>query len=199
MHVGIDVDGVLVDVDEFILKTGEEIYGPMKNPKGYLVKDRWGLDEESDLNFWNTYRRSYVDTQIPMKGIEVFSKYLHDTNTPHTVITNRGDDASDPEEKEYIRVKTKEFVDHYLPEVRGVIHNGIGTKLPECLNNGIDVMIEDNVDHVKILSEHLYCILINQPHNIDFKHPRVIHANDLSEVPAILEILRSIIDGRKNK
>ena len=198
MNVGIDVDGVLVDVDEFILHTGEGLWGPMKNPKGYLVKDRWGLDGQTDLDFWNKYRKTYVETQIPMKGIEVFAKYLHDTKTPHTVITNRGDDASDPEEKEYIRIKTKEFIDSYLPEAQGIVHNGIGTKLPECIKHNIDVMIEDNTDHVKILSEHIYCILINQPHNIDFKHPKVIHANDLSEVPVILEILRGIIDGRQN-
>lgn len=201
MKVGIDVDGVLVQVSDFILKRGSMAY--RKEPVHrdmYYVEDIFGVDKAAGKKFWDDNRLDYINNPIMTNGIEALAKYFHDEHIPHVIITNRGDDADDPDEKEYIRQKTSELVYKYLPETQGIIHNGLGTKLPEILANGVDVMLEDNVEHAETISSAgKYVILIDALYNINFKKPRVIHAIDLSQVPAILDVLKGVIDGRKAK
>ena len=135
----------------------------------------------------------YIQNAPIVSGIEKFGRYLTMNEIPHYVITNRRLGLSNYAEKKLICNKTDEIVRKYFPNVKDIVYNEIETKLPECLRNGINVMIEDCVDNVKDLSEYMYCILIERDYNINFKHPKVVHAKDLSEVPEILEIIRSIL------
>lgn len=187
MIVGLDFDGVLVHVDEFMSEIGTKLYGPIKNPKGYTIAERFGVSEEADKKFWDAYRREYVRKPQPVFGLMSLNEFFKETKTQHFVITNRGDDAVDPEEKAYIAEKTRDFVDNWLPYTTAILHNGIGTKLPLCLNYKIDVMIEDCAKHVIELCQYMKCIVITRPHNDYLKHPNVAYAKDLMEATKILE------------
>lgn len=193
--VGIDVDGVLVDSDYFE-NIATQKFGNPKHPEEYYTSDRYGITYDEVEKLWDEYRKDYIMNAPTVKGIESLGSYLSKNNIPHYVITNRGDDAKSEDEKRFVCSKTEEMVRTYFPNVNDIIFNGIGTKLPECLKNGITVMIEDCANHVKTLSDYMYCILVERDHNIGFSHPRVIHVKDLSQVPPILESLSEIMRCR---
>lgn len=193
--VGIDVDGVLVDTG-YLENIATKLYGPPKHPEEYYTSKRYELSYDEDKRFYKAYRKDYILNAPTVPGIDKLGEYLTKREIPHFIITNRGADCESHEEAQLIYAKTKELVYQYFPAVQDIIFNGIGTKLPECLRNGVNVMIEDCSIHAKILSEFINCILIERDHNIDFRHPKVVHAKDLSQVPHILEVIGGMIDGK---
>ena len=64
MNIGIDVDGVLVDMEKYQLKYGKKFFLSryninIKNPKAYDIQDIFDCTKEEREKFWKKYIWSY--------------------------------------------------------------------------------------------------------------------------------------------
>ena len=72
MKIGIDIDGVLTDVEQWQLDYGSKYYYEkygmrIKNYKGYEASEIFDVDKKLDDEFWNEYFRDYsinVETNL---------------------------------------------------------------------------------------------------------------------------------------
>ena len=95
MKIGIDIDGVLTDIEQWQLDYGSkffyEKYGlKIKNYKGYETKEIFDVDIKLDDEFWNKYFREYsINVEARKFANEVIDKLKEDGHEIY-IITARG-------------------------------------------------------------------------------------------------------------
>ena len=171
MKIGIDIDGVLTDIEQWQLDYGSkffyEKYGlGIKNYKGYETNEIFDVDIKLDDEFWSKYFRDYlINVEARKFANEVIDK-LKEENEIY-IITARGSflshssDVMTMEENRNIvlnRLKKNEI--HYdniifSPE----------DKLDICKQNKIDLMIEDKPKNINTISSEIPVICYNSNYN----------------------------------
>lgn len=173
MRIGIDIDGVMVNIEQFIGDYGIKFCE--ENNLCYKVKkDEYdeakalGISEENSEKFWNKYLKYYA-TEYPARDFasEVIQKLKEDGHEIY-IITARnewglvGDDYG----------KMKEFVSSWL-EKNNIYYDKLiyteGSKLPYCIGNYIDIMIEDSPKNIKDISSKIPVLCYNCNYNANIK------------------------------
>ena len=176
MRIGIDIDGVLTDVEQFTIDYGLKFC--YENNLSYRIKSNeydeskaLCISEENVDKFWNKYIKYYV-TEYRARDFasEVIKKLKEDGHEIYIVTARNeygltGDDYG----------KMKEFVKEWLSK-NNIYYDKIvyteETKLPYCVGNYIDVMIEDKPENVKQVSTKMpvLCYHCNYNANIEGKN-----------------------------
>ena len=152
MRVGIDIDGVLTNIERFIIDYGSKFCFenniPLKIKEGiYDEQETFGWTEEQTIKFWNEYIIYYA-TKYPARefAAEIIRKLKEEGHEIYllTARNNYGVPA------EYFN-KMPEIVPQWLKE-NDIIYDKIiyteGSKLPYCVGNYIDVMVEDKPENI---------------------------------------------------
>ena len=173
MRIGIDIDGVLTNIEEFV--ADYEIKFCYENNLSYRVNlneyddgKALGISAENCEKFWNKYLKYYA-TEYRARDFasEVIKKIKEDGHEIYIVTARNewgltGDDYG----------KMKEFVKGWL-EKNDIYYDKIvhteGSKLPYCVGNYIDIMIEDNPENVKEISTRIPVLCYNCTYNTDIK------------------------------
>lgn len=172
MKIGIDIDGVLTDIEKWQLDYGSKFYYEnynkgIINPKGYETNEIFDSDIKCDDLFWNKYFKEYSINVEPRKfASEIISKLSNDGHQIY-IITARGsflshsNNVMSKEENEQI---VKEWLKNnniycdkiiFLPE----------DKLDICINNNINIMIEDKVENINKISSEIPVVCFNAGYN----------------------------------
>lgn len=171
MKIGIDIDGVLTDIEKWQLDYGSKFYYEnyhkgIVNNKGYETDEIFDSSHECDDLFWNKYFEEYsVNVEARKFAAEVISN-LKKEGYKIYIITARGsflDNSSVLTKKENDQIvknwlsKNKIYYDQIIfsPE----------DKLNICINNKIDIMIEDKVDNINKISTKIPVICFNAGYN----------------------------------
>lgn len=189
MKIGIDIDGVITEIARF---TGD--YGIKfcyDNNIEYTIKDdeydetkALGITEEQAEKFWNTYLEFYA-TKYPARSFasEVIKKLKQ--NHEIYIITARNEDGL-PRES-YGRMQ--EFVKKWLID-NDICYDelifSVGSKLPYCLENEIDIMVEDSPQNVKDISSKIPVLCFDNSYN---KH---IEGKNITRVYSWYDVLNKI-------
>lgn len=187
--VGLDIDGIMVDVDKYIHEKGVALFGTVKNPAAYHIQDKWNLPESANEEFWSKYRLDYVKNVENLKFFDTFRWYFDDVSgpPPHYVITSRIENIPDYAERNIVREHTNNFIHDCFPYVKKIIYTTAGHKLEYCKKYGINLMVDDYIGNYKPLCEEgIKCITIAYPHNKDYDHPNLIRCKDLYHVMIII-------------
>lgn len=169
MRIGIDIDGVLTDIEKFIYDYG--IKYCIENNLEYNVREE-EYDEEKMLKissqnaekFWNTYLKYYA-TKYPTREFasEVIKKLKQEGHEIY-IVTARNEYGL--AEEDYGRMK--EFVSKWL-EDNNIEYDRIiyteGSKLPYCIGNYIELMIEDAPKNVKEISTQIPVLCFDNNYN----------------------------------
>lgn len=176
MRIGIDIDGVLTDIEKWQLDYGSKFYyenynKEIVNPKGYETNDIFNSTVECDDLFWDKYFKEYsINVEARKFASEVISKLKQD-GYEINIITARGSflshssDVISKEENEQIvkdwLKKNKIYYDSLIfsPE----------DKLDICIKNNINIMIEDKVDNINKISTKIPVICFNAGYNEECK------------------------------
>lgn len=172
MKIGIDIDGVLTDIEKWQLDYGSKFYYEnynkgIVNYKGYETYEIFDSSHECDDLFWKKYFKDYSINVIAREfANEVISK-LKDEGYEIYIITARGSFLSHSStvmsEKE-----NKQIVKEWLNK-NNIYYNQIifspEDKLDICTNNKIDIMIEDKVDNINKISTRIPVICYNAGYN----------------------------------
>ena len=95
MKIGIDIDGVLTDIEQWQLDYGSKFYYEnyglgIKNYKGYETNEIFDVDIKLDDEFWNKYFRDYsINVEARKFANEVIYKLKEDGHEIY-IITARG-------------------------------------------------------------------------------------------------------------
>ncbi|MBS3144925.1 hypothetical protein J4208_05050 [Candidatus Woesearchaeota archaeon] len=178
VHIGFDIDGVLADFAGIFVPWYNERYGT-----AFVESDFWthefyrifGVTREQ----LNADIRLFVQTPLveqiqPYQEMPAIVQRLAQTYGQHSQVTARFTAEA--------QQRSRAFSDRHYPNCFSNIHishhpeeNPRGYKGAVCKQNGISVLVEDQVDYAEeALTHGIQVILINRPWNIGHAlHPSV--------------------------
>lgn len=176
MRIGIDIDGVLTDIEQWQLDYGSKFYfekygKEIQNNEGYETTEIFKVDSKLDDEFWTEYFKDYsINVDVRKLASEVIQKLKQDGNEIY-IITARGSFLSHSASVMSIE-DNKNIVLEWLRkneiEYDKIIFSP-EDKLSICLENNIDVMIEDKVDNINKISTRIPVICFHAGYNKNCK------------------------------
>lgn len=169
MRIGIDIDGVLTDIEQWQLDYGSEFvfekyHKGIINSEGYDIEEIFNVDRKAEDEFWEKYLYEYAKNEPARKfASEVINK-LKDEGKEIYIITARYLTNRDTAEGKRMR----EIVKKWLKENKIYYDKIIFSpedKVEICQKNNIDVMIEDKVENINNISKTIPVICFNARYN----------------------------------
>lgn len=165
MIIGIDIDGVLTDIEQWQLDYGSkfcyEKYGKeLKNNEGYNLTDIFEIGKKEDDEFWEEYFLDYVKNEPARKFADEVTHKLHEDENKIYIITARY--LTDRSEE--MRKLVENWLDKYNIYYDKLIFSP-EDKLDICLENKVDLMIEDKPENINTISTKIPVICFNAGYN----------------------------------
>ena len=176
MKIGIDIDGVLTDIEKWQLDYGSKFYyenynKEIINPKGYETNEIFNSDIECDDLFWDKYFKEYsINVKARKFASEVISKLKQDGYEIY-IITARSSFLSHSTNV-MSKEENEQIVKEWLKKNNIYYDNLIFSpedKLEICIDNEINMMIEDKTDNINKISDKIPVICFNAGYNEECK------------------------------
>ena len=166
MIIGIDIDGVLTDIEQWEFDYGTkffyEKYGKeIKNADSYSLMDLFDLTEEQDDEFWNKHFTEYVKTEPVRKFADEVINKLHEQENKIYIITAR----YSTNENEEMRTLVKDWLAKNNIHYDKLLFSPAEKKIDVCKENNVDVMIEDKPETINEISKNIPVICFNAVYN----------------------------------
>ena len=181
MKIGIDIDGVLTDVERWQLDYGSKFYyeryqKEIVDFEGYDTNQIFNVDDKLDEEFWREYFKEYsLNVEARKFANEVIDKLKQEGNEIY-IITARGSflshsaDVMSVEENQQIVLNW--LKNHHINYDKIIFSPE--DKLDICKENKIDLMIEDKVDNINKISKIIPVICFHAGYNKDCKNSNII-------------------------
>ena len=172
MRIGIDIDGCIVDLAKFVIDYGTKFC--YENNIHYNLKEdeydeakALGISAENVIKFWNMYLPYYATKyQARSFAADVILK-LKEKNEIY-IVTARNEYGLPDELYGHMH----EIVINWLKE-NNITYDKIvfteGSKLPYCLANNIDLMIEDSPRNIQEISTKIPVLCFDNTYNKSVK------------------------------
>ncbi len=168
MNIGIDVDGVLVDVESYQIKYGkkyfcDKLHRKIKNPKGYDICDIFDCTREEREKFWTKYIWAYCLKEPMAKGATEYAKRAHEKGHKIFIVTGRAHTTENGVTGKIFRWMLKMWLEKnhfYYDEIYYCSENNSAIdKYNVCLENNIDILIDDKAENILALKDKItvYC------------------------------------------
>lgn len=177
MRIGIDIDGCITDIARFISDYGTKYC--YDNNINYSIKEdeydeekALGISAENSEKFWNIYLPYYaMEYRIRDFASEVIKKLKE--NHEIYIITARNEDGL----PEQYYGKMQELVKIWLKK-NEILYDKLifskGNKLPYCIENNIDIMIEDSPTNLIDISKKIKVFCFDNPYNKQIEGENII-------------------------
>ena len=170
MNIGIDIDGVLLDLERFAIDYGtkfciEENLNLKINIQEYWEKLKFSWTEEQENKFWNKYIIKYFKQYPPREFASEIIKKLKKEGNKIYIITARNEEGLPQEEYGKSQEITKTWLNENNIEYDKLIFTPDSEKLEQCLKNNVEIMIEDSPTNIKNISEKIPVIKYNCSYN----------------------------------
>lgn len=174
MRIGIDIDGVLTNDDDYILDhvskyAYENNIDGIINGYGYEY-EKLNWDEDTILKYREKYFYEYVDNEPARRySGEVINKLRKDGHEIF-IITGRYKSFEDSNEGKIMREKIRKFLKNNNIPYDKLIFAEV-PKIKELKENKIDIMIEDSPTTIPLINDivHVFCydVRYNKDVNVD--------------------------------
>ena len=181
MRIGIDIDGVLTDVERWQLDYGSKFYyeryqKEIVDFEGYDTNQIFNVDDKLDEEFWREYFKEYsLNVEARKFANEVIDKLKQDRHQIY-IITARGSFLSHSADVMSIE-ENQQIVLNWLKN-NHINYDKIifspEDKLDICKENNIDLMIEDKVDNINKISKIIPVICFHAGYNKVCKNSNII-------------------------
>ena len=166
MRIGIDIDGVLTDIERFQLDYGSKFFAKYNkfviNPKGYEPYEVFDVEVQLDTKFWDEYYLHYLKTDCMRRfASEIINKLKDEGNEIYIITARHADNIITDKESSLL---TKAWLDKNEVKYDKLIFSP-EDKLNICLKNNIDIMVEDKPTNINIISTKIPVICINAEYN----------------------------------
>lgn len=179
MNIGIDVDGVLTDLEKYIIDYGskmciEENWTLNIDIDKYWENKTFNWREEQGEKFWNKYLVHYVTEYTPrIFAQEVIEKLKQEGNNIY-IITARDESGLPPEAYGKMQKLTKEWLRKNNISYNKLIFAANEEKLQKCIDNEVDVMIEDSPNNIINISSKIPVIKYYCRYNREIEGENII-------------------------
>ena len=169
MRIGIDIDGVLTDIEKFQIEYGSKYFFERNksiiNYKGYETTDIFGVSLKEDDEFWNVAIKDYIKEPARNYASEVIQMLKNEGNEIY-IITARSSNLTyiDTIDTEQMRDIVREWLKKYNIYYDKLIFSK-EDKLEICLENKVDVMIEDKPKNINEISTKIPVICYHANYN----------------------------------
>lgn len=185
MIIGIDVDGTLIDIGEFMLKKGEAYFQrPASDPEAFDVEHMFAVSNKEGTRFWLRQLLSYCIRAPLISGAAETIRRLKEDGHRIIIITSRVYTAGTGPMGFFPRSVLKRWL-----KKRGVIYDAIVfcqgsavAKAKECARHLVDVMIDDIPDNLLAISKDRAVIAYPMPWNRDMADKGIPRAKDWQDI-----------------
>lgn len=194
MRIGIDIDGCITDIARFVADYGTK-FCYENNIKYVLKEDEYdeskalGISYEETEKFWNKYLPYYSIEYKPREFVSEVINKLKENNEIY-IITARDEAGLPPEYYGHMQELVKEWLKKYSINYDKLIFTK-GSKLPYCLENNIDIMIEDSPYNLIDISNKIQVMCFDNPYNKKIEGENIIRVYSwydiLSKINNIIE------------
>ena len=188
MNIGIDIDGVLTNLENYIATIG----------KKFTILNNLGFDDKMSQNsiygflkkedshaFWDKHWFDYAKN-IPARPncSQIINKLKQEGNNI-IIITAR---TYDSQIIKYGIKKQKEMEQEIINWLQNnninydkLIFSDIN-KLKNCIDNNIDIMIEDSISNIEQLKKHMKIICFNAKYNKVYKDRNLLRVDNWENI-----------------
>lgn len=193
MNIGIDIDGTLTDEHSFLIKKGLEFIE--KNNLNYKLENadefntidifNWGRNTE--IEFWRNTNEIFEyakNIEILPNATEVINKLKN--NNKIFIITSREFGTEENEKGTLMRKLVKEWLEKYDISYDKIIFSK-DNKVKECIENNIELIIEDsprNIEKLKDIVKTIICI--DAPYNKHLVGENIVRCKNWEEIGRVL-------------
>lgn len=192
MNIGFDIDGVLTDFEKFVIDYGSKyLHKIPKNYDGLEISEVFDVDRSVENLFWKEMIYEYATSYKSRSNSDkLFHKLKADGHKVY-IITNRCTNLSycDISIKE-MKNLVKNWLDNEGIIYDEIIFNKTKSKLLTCQKLDIEVMVEDQLDHITELSPYLKTICFKSNYNKNSNLKNLIYVNDMIELYKIISCLK---------
>lgn len=169
MRIGIDIDGVLTDMERFIIDYGTKFCVennlPLDLKLGFYDESKsFDWTEEQTEKFWNAYIMYYAKEYAPREFTAEVIKKLKEEGHEIYIVTARNDYGVPVEH----HGEMKAIVEEWLKD-NDICYDKVifteGNKLPYCVGNYIELMIEDCPEQIINISSKIPTFCFNNEYN----------------------------------
>ena len=186
MNIGIDLDGVLTNFNDFCMNYGTKFaleigQGKIINPKGYESIEIFSWSEQTDIDFWKKYKEKYATTEPARPFAKEVLEKLKEEGHKIFIITARSNEFKEVEAKE----KMQDIVRYWF-KANNLYYDELifstVNKLGNCRENNIDIMVEDSPHNIKQLAEFLPVICFDTRYNRDCEGKNIIRCYSFYDI-----------------
>ena len=183
MRIGIDLDDTITKTDEILFKYAK-IYNEEEKILFNINREEWNLtkafgwNEENIKEFFSKYLKSiYEEAEIKENAKERINK-LKDDGNEIIIITARNTKSL----KEVHEV-CKDWLINNKINVDKIVVDG-ENKAQKCLENKIDIFIDDNICNCENVYNNLKIpvLLMNGRYNKDYQNPKIKRVYNWNEI-----------------
>ena len=195
MNIGIDIDGVLTDYERMTIDYGtkmcnEENWPIDINLKEYYESKRFNLTEEQEEKFWNKYLVKYVTECNPRTFAQEIIEKLQKEGNQIYIITARNEEGMPKEYYGKMQQLTKQWLNENKITYQKLIFVKPQEKLEQCLENKIDIMIEDSPENIKNISQKVKVIKFDCQYNKETNGNNIITAYSWHHIYRIIKEMK---------
>lgn len=192
MKIGIDIDNTITDtlpiLKEYCKKYNDEVVkrNLKINEKGFASFNIFDWTEEENADFCLKYLEEVVlQAKVKENAREVIKKLKEEGNIIYIITARKEPEFSNP----------YNITEKFLTE-NGIVYDellvGKLEKKQFCIENQIDIMIDDEPQNINAISEIIPVIAFDEIYNENCKGPNVIKVDNWLEI-------YNIIKERENK
>lgn len=172
MNIGIDIDGVLTDDDQYILDCTSK-YCYENNLEGFTKPheyeyEKLNWNQEILEDYRNKYFYDYVDNEPARKFANEVIKKLQENGHKIFIITGRYKSYNTTPDGENMRLRVKNWLDK-----NDIIYDKLiftrAPKIEELKQNKIDLMIEDSPTTIPLINDIVEVFCFDTRYNRDLK------------------------------
>ena len=194
-NIGVDVDGVLTNLEKFQLENGKKFFGENKvvNENAYDVKDIFDCSSSEREKFWLKYIWKYsIEEEITPYASDALNK-LKDEGNKIYIITGRVHTTKTGIKGKLFRKMLEDWLEKNKIPYEQIVYcdekNSADDKYEACEHLNIDIMLEDKVENIKALKKISKIICFNSKYNNDYIDQDIYRVNDFNEAYNIISKL----------
>lgn len=181
MNIGIDIDGVLTDLERAVIDFGTRMSVEEKWPIKIDMSKYWEVDtfkwtQEQADRFWNKYLVKYVIESKPRMFSKEIIEILKKEKNNIYIITARNEYGMPPEYYGKMQELTREWLKNQDIKYDKLIFARDSEKLQQCIENNVEIMIEDSPNNIKDISRKIKVIKFDCQYNKQVDGENIITA-----------------------
>ena len=181
MNIGIDIDGVLTNLERTMIDYGTKMcvykHWPINiNLNEYSVAKAFHWPEEKEEEFWNENWLKYMTQSNPREFAPEIIEKLQQEGHKIYFITARDNYGMPPELHGKTEELTKEWLEKHNIKYEKLIFAQDEEKIHRCFENNIKVMIEDSPSNIEYMSKQIKVIRFDCQYNKEVNNENITTA-----------------------